>query len=96
MNTADYEELFEDIILPKDVRKRLDSIHTNLREDYWLYAVYNCATPIPQMIRVQDPFHKLLVRPFTKTQKVERTIRATVKMGGVRVGHAQVMEAGDV
>ena len=64
----------------------------NLRADYWLYAVYHCATPTPQMARVQDPFEKLLVRPFTKTQLVE-TVR---EVGGVRIAHAQVMEVGEV
>jgi hypothetical protein len=64
----------------------------NLRADYWLYAVYHCATPTPQMVRVQDPFEKLLVRPFTKTQVVE-TVR---EVGGVRIAHAQVLEVGEV
>jgi len=64
----------------------------NLRGDYWLYAVYHCATPTPQMVRVQDPFEKLLVRPFTKTQIVE-TVR---EVGGVRIAHAQVMEVGEL
>lgn len=64
----------------------------NLRSDYWLYAVYHCATPTPQMVRVQDPFQKLLVRPFTKTQIVE-TVR---EVGGVRIAHSQVMEVGEV
>lgn len=64
----------------------------NLRADYWLYAIYHCATPTPQMVRVQDPFEKLLVRPFTKTQVVE-TVR---EVCGVRIAHAQVVEAGEV
>jgi len=64
----------------------------NLRADYWLYAIYHCATPTPQMVRVQDPFEKLLVRPFTKTQVVE-TVR---EVGGVRIAHAQVMDVGEV
>ena len=34
----------------------------NLRESYWLYVVYDCATPRPRLVRVQDPFAKLLVR----------------------------------
>ena len=34
----------------------------NLRADYWLYAVYHCATPTPQMVRVQDPFRSLLAK----------------------------------
>ncbi|NCO35064.1 MAG: hypothetical protein AUJ92_02035 [Armatimonadetes bacterium CG2_30_59_28] len=34
----------------------------NLRDGYWLYAVYDCATPNPRLVRVQDPFGKLLAR----------------------------------
>ena len=45
----------------------------NLRDDYWLYTVFDCATPRPRLVRVQDPFAKLLVRgwelsAFTITQ----------------------------
>ncbi len=32
----------------------------NLRDGYWLYAVYDCATPTPRLVRVQDPFGRLL------------------------------------
>jgi len=64
----------------------------NLRKDYWLYAVYHCATPAPQMVRVQDPFEKLLVRPFKKTRVIE-TVR---QVGGVKIGHARIMAAGEV
>ena len=64
----------------------------NLRANYWLYAVYHCATPTPQMARVQDPSEKLLAGPFTKTQMVE-SVR---ELGGVRVGHSQVLEVGEV
>ena len=34
----------------------------NLRDGYWLYAVYDCATPRPRLVRVRDPFAKLLAR----------------------------------
>jgi len=34
----------------------------NLREGYWLYAVFDCATPSPRLIRVQDPFGALLAK----------------------------------
>ncbi|MBZ5590579.1 MAG: DUF3883 domain-containing protein, partial [Acidobacteriia bacterium] len=34
----------------------------NLRDRYWLYVVYDCATPNPRLLRVQDPFGKLIVR----------------------------------
>ena len=30
----------------------------NLGERYWLYAVFGCATPKPQLYRVQDPFRR--------------------------------------
>lgn len=67
----------------------------NLRSEYWLYVVYHCATPGPLMVRVQDPFDKLLVRSFTKTQAVERTIRATVESQMFRIGHRQIMDVGE-
>jgi SNF2 family DNA or RNA helicase/DNA-binding XRE family transcriptional regulator len=34
----------------------------NMRHAYWLYAVYDCATPTPRLVRVQDPFGNLLAR----------------------------------
>lgn len=34
----------------------------NLREGYWLYAVYDCATPAPRLVRVCDPFGNLLAK----------------------------------
>ena len=34
----------------------------NLRDGYWLYAVYDCATPRPRLVRVRNPFAKLLAR----------------------------------
>ena len=33
----------------------------NLRERYWLYVVFNCATPEPHLMRVRDPFGRLLM-----------------------------------
>ena len=33
----------------------------NLRNEYWLYVAYDCATPRPRLLRVRDPFAKLLV-----------------------------------
>ncbi len=68
----------------------------NLRQEYWLYVAYHCATPTPQLIRVQDPFDKLLVRPFKKRQIVTRTITAITRSGGVRISSQQVTEAGEV
>ena len=34
----------------------------NLRREYWLYAVFGCATPEPTLLRVPDPFSTLLVK----------------------------------
>lgn len=34
----------------------------NLRERFWLYVVYDCATPTPRLLRVPDPFANLIVR----------------------------------
>ena len=34
----------------------------NLRDRYWLYVVFDCATPRPRLVRVQDPFGRLLAR----------------------------------
>ena len=34
----------------------------NLRERYWLYVVYDCATSQPRLLRIHDPFGKLLFR----------------------------------
>jgi len=34
----------------------------NLGADYWLYVVFDCATPSPRLVRVRDPFNKLLAR----------------------------------
>ncbi len=49
----------------------------NMRHDYWLYAVYNCATSNPRLARIQDPFGNLLAKA----------------KGSVLVSHAQVAEA---
>jgi hypothetical protein len=34
----------------------------NHRNHYWLYVVFDCATPNPRLVRVQDPFGKLVVK----------------------------------
>lgn len=34
----------------------------NLRERYWLYVVFDCVGPSPRVLRVQDPFGKLIAR----------------------------------
>jgi len=32
----------------------------NLRDRFWLYVVYNYGTPNPRLLRVQDPFYRLI------------------------------------
>jgi len=34
----------------------------NLRERYWLYVVFECAKASPRLLRIQDPFSKLVIR----------------------------------
>ena len=51
----------------------------NMRAGYWLYAVYDCATPIPRLVRVQDPFGRLLAKA----------------KGSVLIGFKTVIEASD-
>ena len=34
----------------------------NLRDQYWLYAVFDCATPRPRLVKVRDPFGRLLAK----------------------------------
>jgi len=51
----------------------------NLRSQYWLYVVYDCATAYPRLLRVQDPFQRLLVRA----------------RGGVIIDEASVFEAAE-
>jgi hypothetical protein len=51
----------------------------NLRERYWLYVVYNCGTRSPHLLRVENPFYKLI---------------ATAK-GGVIIDEAELMGAAE-
>jgi superfamily II DNA or RNA helicase/DNA-binding XRE family transcriptional regulator len=34
----------------------------NLREKYWLYVVFECASPYPRLLRIQDPWAKLMAK----------------------------------
>jgi hypothetical protein len=49
----------------------------NLRDRYWLYVVYECATAHPRLLRIPDPFGKLIVRA----------------KGGVVIAEQQIFEA---
>ena len=59
---------------------------------------YKATKPLRKEMQIvfQDPFGSLLVRPFSRTQAVERTIRGTVESSGVRIGHNQIMEVGEI
>jgi hypothetical protein len=48
----------------------------NLRDEYWLYAVYDCATPAPRLARVQDPFGNLLATAKGSVLVSPKDIRA--------------------
>ena len=39
----------------------------NIRDKYWLYVVFDCATSNPRLVRVQDPFGKLLIKSHEST-----------------------------
>jgi len=47
----------------------------NLRDRYWLFAIYDCATPTPLLRMVNDPFQNLLVKA----------------VGGVEVSQNEIM-----
>ena len=51
----------------------------NLRDRYWLYVVYDCAKAAPRLLRIQDPFGKLIVR----------------QKGSVIVGEGQIFAAAE-
>ncbi|MBI4317406.1 MAG: DUF3883 domain-containing protein [Chloroflexi bacterium] len=52
----------------------------NLGTRYWLYVVYDCGSAHPRLLRVQDPFKKLVVRA----------------KGGVVIGESEVFGAAEV
>ncbi len=52
----------------------------NLRADYWLYVVFDCASSKPWVLRVNDPFGKLFAR--TKSVVIDaREILAAAEQG---------------
>jgi hypothetical protein len=55
----------------------------NLRDRYWLYVVFDCATPQPRLIKVQDPFGRLLA-----TAKGSMLITATEILAAADAEHA--------
>lgn len=52
----------------------------NLRDRYWLYVVYDCASAHPRLLRIQDPFGKLLARDRGGVVIDEREIFAAAEV----------------
>ncbi len=46
----------------------------NQRGRYWLYVVYDCGTPHQRLLRVQDPFGKLVVQAKGESRSTETAI----------------------
>jgi hypothetical protein len=51
----------------------------NERNRYWLYAAFDCGTPHPRLLRVRDPFGKLIVKA----------------KGGVRIDETAIFDAAE-
>lgn len=53
----------------------------NLRGEYWLHVVFDCATAHPRLVRVQDPFAKLLLVKSAGVIVTQRDILAVGETG---------------
>ena len=51
----------------------------NQRDRYWLYVVYDCGSSYPRLMRVKDPFMKLVVRSKTSVVVDQREIFQTAE-----------------
>ena len=51
----------------------------NERQRYWLYVVFDCGTAHPRLLRVRDPFGKLIVKA----------------KGSVRIDNAAIFQAAE-
>ena len=47
-----------DGVIQMEANEWKQACHLGVR--YWLYVVFDCATPVPRFLRVQAPFAKLL------------------------------------
>ena len=47
---------------PVEVSENEWAAACNLRDRYWLYAVFDCATSRPRLVKVRDPFGRLLAK----------------------------------
>jgi hypothetical protein len=46
----------------------------NQRDRYWLYVVFNCEAPRPRLLRVHDPFGKLIVKAKGSVRSDSRAV----------------------
>lgn len=53
----------------------------NLRDEYWLYVVYDCPTARPRLLRVRDPFASLLM---SSSEPLTRTVIVRAVMGAAQ------------
>lgn len=51
----------------------------NLRDRYWLYVVYECVRVKPRLLRIQDPFGKLIARAKNSVILDDRAIFAAAE-----------------
>ena len=54
----------------------------HLGDEYWLYAVYGCATPEPGLVRVRNPFAKLMGKGTTRIRIAAGAVVAAAEVGG--------------
>jgi hypothetical protein len=54
----------------------------NLRGRYWLYVAFDCASPRPRLVKVQDPFGKLLAKARGSVLIAETEILAAATVEG--------------
>ena len=55
----------------------------NERDRYWLYVVFDCGSPHPRLLRVRDPFGKLIVNAKGGVVIDDRVIFETAEQGTV-------------
>ena len=64
----------------------------NLRERYWLYIVFDCGSSHPRLIRIHDPWSKLLVRARGFVLNLQELIDYAEpdNLGNLFSGHLQI------
>ena len=63
----------------------------NLGERYWLYVVFGCATPAPQLYRVRDPFRNLLASEHAAAA-FTLTVGSIVEAAGTRCSRERLAQ----